>query len=219
MLQTITEVVLNSKVNNIEKSIIKKVPSKDELRAYLKSMIYFDNLGDDSYGLNMGCSVSKVYQFICKNYFQEYFVDGSIDTFLDGSAIGRYRKVIELLDSLSDDDIKFILIQNNVYPKFIYGIRNDEGLDNYFGHGYTNVLEIDYRNSAVLFECYMSELKELANKDVSISSTCREIKLLQDNKFVLRYLNHGPYLVFDFNGRYVEEEQDYMSRKIEIKYA
>ena len=47
MLQTITEVVLNSKVNNIEKSIIKKVPSKDELRSYLEGMINFDNLGDD----------------------------------------------------------------------------------------------------------------------------------------------------------------------------
>lgn len=219
MLQTITEVVLNSKVNNIEKSIIKKVPSKDELRAYLKSMIYFDNLGDDSYGLNMGCSVSKVYQFICKNYFQEYFVEGSIDTIMDGRAMGRYGKVVELLDSLSDVDIEFILIQNNVYPMFLYGIRHDDGVENYFGYGYTKVLNIDYRNSAVLFECYMSELQELANKDESISSTCREIKLLQDNKFVLRYLDHSPYLVFDFNGRYVEEEEDYMSRKMEIKYA
>jgi hypothetical protein len=219
MLQTITEVVLNSKVNNIEKSIIKKVPSKDELRAYLKSMIYFDNLGNDSYGLNMGCSIAKTYQFICKNYFNEYFVEGPIDTFMDGSAIGRYDKIIKLIEYLSDDDIKFILVENNVYPEFIYGIRNDEGHDNYFGHGYTNVLEIDYRNSAVMFECYMSELQELANKDVSISKTCREIKLLQDNKFVLRYLDHSPYLVFDFNGRYVEEEEDYMSRKMEIKYA
>jgi hypothetical protein len=219
MLQTITEVVLNSKVNNIEKSIIKKVPSKDELRVYLKSMIYFDNLGDDSYGLNMGCSVSKVYQFICKNYFQEYFVEGSIDTIMDGRAMGRYDKVVELLDTLSDADIEFILTQNNVYPMSLYGIRNDDGVENYFGYGYTKVLNIDYRNSAVLFECFMSELQELANKDESISSTCREIKLLQDNRFVLRYLDHSPYLVFDFNGRYVEEEEDYMSRKIEIKYA
>jgi hypothetical protein len=64
-------------------NVIRKVPNKTELRIYLKNMIDFENLGDDSSGRHIGCSIYQIYNFICKNYFNQFYQEGPVDTFMD----------------------------------------------------------------------------------------------------------------------------------------
>ena len=161
-----------------ELKIIRKIPSKDELRLYLKNMITFDNLGNDSYGQEKGCNIYKTYNFICKNYFPEYYKEGPVDIINDYDFF-CYIKVEELFDTLSDENIEFILKETNTYPDHIYGLKNNDGTKSYFDCAYTEIKRsTDYPSNLVLFECFKSELVDLVGKNGSLNKISREVILI-----------------------------------------
>jgi hypothetical protein len=185
-------------------NIIRKTPNKSELRTYLKNMIFFDNLGNDSTGRNKGCYIYEVYNFICKNYFYEYFQEGPIDIIMDGVALYRFTMIMELFDTLTDQQIDSILRKNNVYPEFVYGIKSSDGIENYFYYGYTDVLQIDKLNDVVIFECYKSELLDLADQNKSLSGICREIVFKESDEYMIRELDHFDYSIYKIlNNKFV----------------
>lgn len=181
-------------VSNI--NVIRKIPSKVELRVYLKNMIDFDNLGDDSTGRKIGCSIYPIYNFICRKYFNQFLQEGPVDTFMDPAALYVYNRVIELFDCLTDEQVKSVLKISKTYPEFLYGIKSADGKENYFQNSYTDVLEIDQLNGAVKFECFKSELVELVDQSKSLSGICREIVFKESNEYIIRQLGHFPYCIY-----------------------
>lgn len=182
-----------------ELKIIRKIPSKDELRLYLKNMITFDNLGNDSYGEKKGCSIYKTYNFICKNYFPEYYKEGPADIVNDYD-FSCFTIVYKLFDTLSDENIEFILKETNTYPNHIYGLKNNDGTKSYFNCAYTEIIRINnYPCNIVLFECFKSELVDLVGKDGPLNSISREVIFINSSQFLIRYLDISGYSIYDFN--------------------
>jgi hypothetical protein len=193
---TKSEIIMKKGFYEKELEIIRKIPSKDDLRMYLKNMIEFDNLGTDSYGEKMGCSIYKTYNFLCKNYFPEYYIDGFVDTF-NGYYLFNFEKVYELFDNLSDEDIEIILKETNVYPKYIYGLKNNDGTESYFDCAYTRIIRANVGpRNVVLFECFNSELVDLVGKNGPLNAISREVIFINSSQFLIRYLDIGGYTIY-----------------------
>jgi hypothetical protein len=166
---------------------------------YLKNMIEFDNLGDDSKAQEKGCSIYKTYNFLCKNYFPEYYIEGPADT-LNDYDLFCYNRVYELFDKLSDEDIELILKETNVYPKYIYGLKNNDGTGSYFDCAYTRIIKIKCGpETVVLFECFKSELVDLVGKSGSLTSIRREVIFIYHRQFLIRSLDICIYLIYDLD--------------------
>lgn len=212
---TESEIIMENGIFYGQLEIIRKIPSKDDLRMYLKNMIMFDNLGTDSYGEKMGCSIYKTYNFLCKNYFPEYYIDGSVDTF-NGYNLFYFEKVYELFDNLSDENIEVILKETNVYPEYIYGLKNNDGTESYFDCAYTRIIRFnECLRNVVLFECFKSELVDLVGKNGPLNAISREVIFIDYNTFLIRYLEISGYTIYRLKQ---DETKLVMQRCCDIEY-
>jgi hypothetical protein len=55
----------------------------------------------------------------------------------------------------------------------------------------------------------MSELMELTNKEKSLIGTFREIKYFSQSEFMIRYLDHYPYLIYNLIDNNIEFKEVY----------
>ena len=89
--------IITKIVSNNVSQIVKKKPNKSELRSYLNHMLFFDNLGNDSYGFKMNCEIFKVYNFICSEFIPEFYSTDHVDTFLDPYSASKYHQVMSIV--------------------------------------------------------------------------------------------------------------------------
>lgn len=197
--------------NNVSQ-IIKKKPNKAELRSYLDNMLLIDNLGNDSYGKDMGCNIFKIYNFIISKFIPEYYCEHHVDQFFDPNAFNRYAIVRNTVENFSDEEIEYVLKQNQVYPEFIFGIKTSKNTENYFDSCYTSVKYFDPINKIIVFQCFMSELSQLCNEQNHITCFCREIVIHSEDTFVVRLLDIATYSIC----KHLNGELEYINSIFEL---
>ncbi len=152
-------VEIYEKVNNINNLgnsipvIIRKRPSKRQLRNYFLNMFRINIHGKDVIRRNIDNRVSSFVESVFSKYYK-------------GVPFNKYEnysyKLISKISKLKNVQIRQILEDHDLMPEYLYGIRKDNK-NFYMFDGFTSIEFASFEKDMFLFKCFNSEISMMYN--------------------------------------------------------
>lgn len=205
-------VEIYEKVNNINNLgnsmpiIIRKRPSKKQLRNYFLNMFRFNIHKKDVINENIDNRVSSFVESVFTKYFK-------------GVPFNKYDnyayKLISKISKLKNVQIRLILEEHNLMPEYLYGVRKN-GKNYFMFDGFTSIDFASFNKDMFRFKCFNSELSVMYNTrylEGTIPSI--EVHLSNTGSVLYRELNKDYFIELDEDFTNIQFKRQIHINKVE----